>query len=231
MVSPFGGEHGWRNGKWVVRIVLALGAAALLAGLPELLTLSVGPDADLSGRLGLAGGVGTVTFAVLFSRRSTDQPYAVRVPAHPHHGQRVRRPPRRSNRARSVALSATYVGGIALTYSGARRLRRALREGFRLGALVTLGGGGARALPGGAGGEHVRRLRSEPPALAPPGRASAGARAGGSDRRRRTCSPPAPPGRARAPPPPKVTRAPSRKPSRERGEDAERRVRQAMPPT
>src|SRR5712691_9641871 len=54
------------NRKWVVRIVLALGAAALLAGLPGLLTRSVGPDADLSGRLGLAGGVGAVTFAVLF---------------------------------------------------------------------------------------------------------------------------------------------------------------------
>ena len=54
------------NKKWIVRVVLAVAAAALLIGLPGLLTRSVGPDADLSGRLGLAGGVGAATFAVLF---------------------------------------------------------------------------------------------------------------------------------------------------------------------
>src|SRR6267142_287876 len=104
------------NGKWVVRIVLALGAAALLAGLPELLTVSVGPDADLSGRLGLAGGVGTVTFAVLFLAGVLTSLTPCVYPLIPItvsvFGAR-----QAEHRARSVALSATYVGGIALTYS------------------------------------------------------------------------------------------------------------------
>src|SRR5882762_2531045 len=113
---PFRRGARMANGKWVVRIVLALGAAALLAGLPELLTRSVGPDADLSGRLGLAGGVGTVTFAVLFLAGVLTSLTPCVYPLIPItvsvFGAR-----QAEHRARSVALSATYVGGIALTYS------------------------------------------------------------------------------------------------------------------
>src|SRR5207237_3449173 len=104
------------NKKWVVRIFLALAAGALLVGLPGLLTRGVGPDTDLSGKLGLGGGVGVVTFAVLFLAGVLTSltpcvypliPLTVSVfgAREPHH------------RARSVALSATYVGGIAITYS------------------------------------------------------------------------------------------------------------------
>src|SRR5713226_3530035 len=104
------------NRKWGVPIVLALGAAALLVGLPGLLTRSVGPDADLSGRLGLAGGVGAVTFAVLFLAGVLTSLTPCVYPLIPItvsvFGAR-----QADHRARSVALSATYVGGIAMTYS------------------------------------------------------------------------------------------------------------------
>jgi thiol:disulfide interchange protein DsbD len=101
---------------WIVRLVLAGAAAALLVALPSLLTQSIGPSADLSSKLGLASGVGAVTFAVLFLAGVltsltpcvyplipiTVSVFGAREPEH---------------RARSVALSATYVAGIALTYS------------------------------------------------------------------------------------------------------------------
>src|SRR5438067_2746308 len=101
---------------WIIRLLLAVGAASLLVALPSLLTQSIGPDADLSGRLGLASGVGAATFAVLFLAGVLTSltpcvypliPITVSVfgAREPHH------------RARSVALSATYVGGIAITYS------------------------------------------------------------------------------------------------------------------
>src|SRR2546430_12572200 len=48
------------------RLALALAVGVSLFFLPGLLTQSVGPAADLSGRLGLAGGVSAGTFAVLF---------------------------------------------------------------------------------------------------------------------------------------------------------------------
>src|SRR5204863_3642069 len=51
--------------KWVPRLILALAVGLALPLLPALLTHSVGPGADLSGRLGLAGGVPAMTFAVL----------------------------------------------------------------------------------------------------------------------------------------------------------------------
>src|SRR5207237_785985 len=102
--------------QWIVRIVLAAAAAALLIGLPGLLTRSVGPDTDLSGRLGLAGGVGAVTFAVLFLAGVLTSLTPCVYPLIPItvgvFGAR-----QAEHRARSVALSATYVGGIAVTYS------------------------------------------------------------------------------------------------------------------
>jgi thioredoxin:protein disulfide reductase len=104
------------NRKWLVRIVLALAAAALLAGLPGLLTRSVGPEADLSGRLGLGGAVGAATFAVLFLAGVLTSLTPCVYPLIPitvsvFGARQVDR------RTRSVALSATYVGGIAVTYS------------------------------------------------------------------------------------------------------------------
>jgi len=112
MVSPFGGEHGWRMGRGLVRIVLALGAAALLAGLPELLTLSVGPDADLSGRLGLAGGVGTVTFAVLFLAGVLTSLTPCVYPLIPSRSA-CSAPARRSTGRARWRSRRPYVGGIA----------------------------------------------------------------------------------------------------------------------
>src|SRR5712692_342278 len=104
------------NRKWVVRIVLALGAAALLVGLPGLLTRSVGPGADLSARLGLAGGVSAGTFAVLFLAGILTSLTPCVYPLIPITVSvfGARKP---EHRARSVGLSATYVGGIAVTYS------------------------------------------------------------------------------------------------------------------
>src|SRR5207302_2498732 len=116
MVSPVAWMARMVNKKWVVRIFLALAAGALLIGLPGLLTRSVGPDTDLSGRLGLAGGVGAVTFAVLFLAGVLTSLTPCVYPLIPItvgvFGAR-----QAEHRARSVALSATYVGGIAITYS------------------------------------------------------------------------------------------------------------------
>src|SRR5438552_3377118 len=105
------------NKKWVVRIFLALAAGALLVGLPGLLTRGVGPDADLSGKLGLGGGgVGAVTFAVLFLAGVLTSLTPCVYPLIPitvsvFGARQV------EHRTRSLGLSATYVGGIALTYS------------------------------------------------------------------------------------------------------------------
>ena len=104
------------NGNWIARIALALAAAALLVALPNVLTQSVGPDADLSARLGLSQGVGAVTFVVLFLAGVLTSLTPCVYPLIPItvgvFG--ARRP---EHRARSIALSATYVGGIAVTYS------------------------------------------------------------------------------------------------------------------
>jgi thioredoxin:protein disulfide reductase len=104
------------KGKWWIRGVLAVAAAVLLIGLPSLLTRSVGPDADLSGRLGLTGDVGAVTFGVLFLAGILTSLTPCVYPLIPITvGVFGGRQP--EHRARSVALSATYVGGIAVTYS------------------------------------------------------------------------------------------------------------------
>src|SRR5438094_1944369 len=116
MVSPVAWMAWMANKKWVVRIFLALAAGALLVGLPGLLTRGVGPDTDLSGKLGLGGGVGVVTFAVLFLAGVLTSLTPCVYPLIPitvsvFGARQV------ENRTRSLALSATYVGGIALTYS------------------------------------------------------------------------------------------------------------------
>src|SRR5947209_15886409 len=102
--------------KWVPRLILALAAALALPLLPFLLTQSVGPDADLSGKLGLAGGVTAGTFAVLFIGGVLTSLTPCVYPLIPItvsiFGAR-----KKEHRARSVALSATYVGGIAAMYS------------------------------------------------------------------------------------------------------------------
>src|SRR6266852_9993314 len=55
------------NKRFLWRFLLALVVGVAIPFLPMLLTQSVGPDADLSGRLTiLAGGVSAGTFAVLF---------------------------------------------------------------------------------------------------------------------------------------------------------------------
>jgi thioredoxin:protein disulfide reductase len=102
--------------NWGIRLMLALAAGLLVALLPAVLTHNVGPGADLSGRLGLSAGVGAVTFAVLFLGGVLTSLTPCVYPLIPItvgiFGAR-----RAEHRARSVALSATYVGGIALTYS------------------------------------------------------------------------------------------------------------------
>src|SRR5437763_612121 len=101
--------------RMIPRLLLALAVGLAVPFLPFVLTQGVG-SADLSGQLGLAGGVHAGTFGVLFLAGVLTSltpcvypliPITVSVfgAREPHH------------RARSVALSATYVGGIAITYS------------------------------------------------------------------------------------------------------------------
>src|SRR5712672_2817265 len=107
--------HSMKN--WPSRLALALVVGVGIPFLPALFTQGVGPGADLSGRLGLAGGVGAVTFAVLFLAGVLTSLTPCVYPLIPItvgvFGAR-----QAEHRARSVALSATYVGGIAVTYSG-----------------------------------------------------------------------------------------------------------------
>ncbi|MFL5251124.1 MAG: protein-disulfide reductase DsbD family protein, partial [Myxococcales bacterium] len=105
------------NRRWVVRLLFALGAGLLLAWLPSVLTQGVGPTSlDLSSRLGLSSGVGASTFAILFAAGVLTSLTPCVYPLIPItvsvFGARSR-----EHRARSAALSAVYVGGIAVTYS------------------------------------------------------------------------------------------------------------------
>ena len=101
---------------WTYRFALALLVGIALPFLPSLLTQGVGPGADLSGRLGLAGGVSAGTFAVLFAAGVLTSLTPCVYPLIPItvsvFGAR-----QSEHRARSAALSATYVGGIAAMYS------------------------------------------------------------------------------------------------------------------
>lgn len=102
--------------RWVPRLVLALAIGLALPFLPSVLTQSVGPGADLSGRLALGGGVSAATFAVLFVAGVLTSLTPCVYPLIPItvsiFGAR-----QAEHRGRSVALSATYVGGIAAMYS------------------------------------------------------------------------------------------------------------------
>src|SRR5438105_2647291 len=102
--------------KWVPRLILALAVGLALPLLPAVLTQSVGPGADLSGRLGLAGGVSATTFAVLFVGGVLTSLTPCVYPLIPItvsiFGAR-----QADHRARSAALSAAYVAGIAVTFS------------------------------------------------------------------------------------------------------------------
>ena len=102
--------------KWTYRLALALLVGLALPFLPSLLTQGVGPGADLSSRLGLAGGVSVGTFAILFVAGVLTSLTPCVYPLIPItvgvFGAR-----QSERRARSVLLSATYVGGIAAMYS------------------------------------------------------------------------------------------------------------------
>src|SRR5438067_2286501 len=102
--------------KWVPRLILALAVGLALPLLPALLTHSVGPGADLSGRLGLAGGVSAMTFAVLFVGGVLTSLTPCVYPLIPItvsiFGAR-----QAEHRGRSIALSAAYVAGIAAMFS------------------------------------------------------------------------------------------------------------------
>ena len=102
--------------KWLPRLVLALAVGLALPFLPSLLTQGVGPGADLSGKLGLGGGVTAATFAVLFVGGVLTSLTPCVYPLIPItvsvFGAR-----QAEHRGRSAALSATYVGGIAAMFS------------------------------------------------------------------------------------------------------------------
>jgi thioredoxin:protein disulfide reductase len=98
------------------RVVLALVVGLALLYLPSVLSQGIGPTADLSGRLGLAGGISAGTFAILFLAGILTSLTPCVYPLIPItvsvFGAR-----QSQKRARSVLLSATYVGGIAAMYS------------------------------------------------------------------------------------------------------------------
>src|SRR5947209_4817063 len=102
--------------KWLPRLVFALAIGLALPFLPSVLTQSVGPGADLSGRLGLGGGVSVGTFAALFFGGILTSLTPCVYPLIPItvsiFGAR-----QAEHRGRSVALSATYVAGIAAMFS------------------------------------------------------------------------------------------------------------------
>lgn len=113
-MGGYDGVHMTR--RFLPRLLLALAVGLALPFLPGLLSQGVGPGADLSGSLGLTAGVSAATFGVLFLAGVltsltpcvyplipiTVSVFGARQPEH---------------RARSVGLSATYVGGIAAMYS------------------------------------------------------------------------------------------------------------------
>jgi thioredoxin:protein disulfide reductase len=98
----------------IIRLTLALAVGACLPFLPGL--LSVGVGADLSGRLGLSTGVGAGTFAVLYLAGVLTSLTPCVYPLIPItvgvFGAR-----QAGSKARAAGLSATYVAGIAVTFS------------------------------------------------------------------------------------------------------------------
>lgn len=105
------------NNPWKIRILLAIAAGLLVPLLPLLLqSQGLGGGADLSGKLGLAAGVGPGTFAILYVAGLLTSLTPCVYPLIPItvsvFGARGAQ-----TRALAIALSATYVGGIATTYS------------------------------------------------------------------------------------------------------------------
>src|SRR2546428_13877042 len=94
--------------KWLPRLALGLAVGIALPLLPMILTQSVGPDADLSGKLGLAGGVSAGNFAVLFLAGILTSPAPLVDPPVPLPRGIFRARPA-APRARFRAASGTYV--------------------------------------------------------------------------------------------------------------------------
>ena len=103
--------------QWLERFLLALAIGLALPFLPSLLSQGVGPGGDLSSRLGLESGVSAGTFVVLFFAGILTSLTPCVYPLIPItvsvFGAR-----QKEHRAKSILLSATYVGGIAAMYSG-----------------------------------------------------------------------------------------------------------------
>lgn len=98
------------------RVILALVVGAALPFLPELMTMSLGPSADLSASLGLAGGVSAGTFGILavagLLTAATPCVYPLIPITVGIFGARGA-----ESRWKALALSLTYVLGICVTYS------------------------------------------------------------------------------------------------------------------
>ena len=101
--------------KWISRLVLAACAGTLVPFLPALLTAQTG-SADLSSKLGLASGVGVGTFVVLYLAGVLTSLTPCVYPLIPI-TLRVFGASKNEGRGRATALSATFVGGIATTYT------------------------------------------------------------------------------------------------------------------
>ena len=99
------------------RLLLALSVGVALPFLPDLLSQGIGPTADLSGRLGLAGGVSAGTFGVLLLAGLLTAATPCVYPLIPITVGVFGAGQKQQSRGRAFALSLTYVLGICGTYA------------------------------------------------------------------------------------------------------------------
>ncbi len=102
--------------KTAYRLLLAIAVGVALPFLPELLAQGIGPGTDLSGKLGLAGGVSAGTFGILLIAGLLTAATPCVYPLIPITVS-IFGASKAESRGRAFGLSATYVLGICATYS------------------------------------------------------------------------------------------------------------------
>src|SRR5437660_4887561 len=100
------------RGATIWRLVLAPAFGVALPFLPELLSQGFGPTADLSGRLGLGGGVTAGTFGILLVAGLLTAATPCVYPLIPITVGIFGAGQKSQSRGRALALSLTYVLGI-----------------------------------------------------------------------------------------------------------------------
>ena len=105
--------------KKIYRLLIAVAVGVALPFLPDLLTQGIGPNADLSGRLGLGGGaaVSAGTFGILLVAGLLTALTPCVYPLIPITVGVFGAGQKQQSRGRALGLSFTYVLGICGTYS------------------------------------------------------------------------------------------------------------------